>query len=388
MPVERQQHETLPFSFTGKGAEYFKIWIVNILLSILTLGIYSAWAKVRTQRYFYGNTFLQGNAFEYHARGIDILKGRVIAFAAVVIYTLSAKLSPSLAAIMFVLGALLLPWALWSGFRFNARVSSHRNVRFNFSGRVIDAYKVLLFLPLVPIALGVVAVVVSYVFFDRSKEMLGSVAMFTVLGFYLFLPYVQAMFTRYYFNHLQYGQGNFSADLKARAYYLTYIALLAWVMVAVAIGIGLGYVASWLNGEKPLIFGPSFTVPEITWSLIALILGLFLLSFAARAYLTTRLRNYAYSKMELDDVLRLQSKLKARSLFVMHVTNLLLVIFTLGLAIPWVKVRLARLSTETLSITTFSDIGEYVNQRHNEQSALGDELGEAFDMPADIGLSL
>lgn len=44
-----------PFRFTGNGREYFRIWIVNTLLTILTLGIYSAWAKVRKKRYIYGN---------------------------------------------------------------------------------------------------------------------------------------------------------------------------------------------------------------------------------------------------------------------------------------------------------------------------------------------
>ena len=37
----------LPLEFRGNGYEYFRIWIVNILLTIMTLGIYSAWAKVR-----------------------------------------------------------------------------------------------------------------------------------------------------------------------------------------------------------------------------------------------------------------------------------------------------------------------------------------------------
>lgn len=46
------------FSFTGTGSEYFRIWIVNLLLSIVTLGIYSAWAKVRRMKYFYRNTRL------------------------------------------------------------------------------------------------------------------------------------------------------------------------------------------------------------------------------------------------------------------------------------------------------------------------------------------
>ncbi|MFP5306510.1 MAG: DUF898 family protein, partial [Gammaproteobacteria bacterium] len=46
--------------FSGSGGEYFRIWIVNLLLSVLTLGIYSAWAKVRRMQYFYRNTTLAG----------------------------------------------------------------------------------------------------------------------------------------------------------------------------------------------------------------------------------------------------------------------------------------------------------------------------------------
>ena len=56
-----------PFVFRGTGGEYFGIWIVNLALTVITLGIYSAWAKVRTRRYFYGNTYVAGHAFDYHA---------------------------------------------------------------------------------------------------------------------------------------------------------------------------------------------------------------------------------------------------------------------------------------------------------------------------------
>lgn len=72
-------------SFSGNAKEYFGIWIVNILLTIVTIGIYSAWAKVRRKRYFNGNTVLAGRAFGYHATGGQIFKGRLIAFAFIVI---------------------------------------------------------------------------------------------------------------------------------------------------------------------------------------------------------------------------------------------------------------------------------------------------------------
>lgn len=55
------------FEFFGKTMEFWGIWIVNGLLSIITLGIYSAWAKVRTHQYFYGNTELDGHRFSYLA---------------------------------------------------------------------------------------------------------------------------------------------------------------------------------------------------------------------------------------------------------------------------------------------------------------------------------
>ena len=60
-----QASSTLNFEFHGNGMEYFRIWIVNIFLSIVTLGIFSAWAKVRREQYFYGNLRLGEQHFAY-----------------------------------------------------------------------------------------------------------------------------------------------------------------------------------------------------------------------------------------------------------------------------------------------------------------------------------
>src|SRR5437667_1447041 len=80
----------LQVEFTGTGGEYFRIWIVNLLLTIVTLGIYSAWAKVRRKRYFYGHTRLDGDPFEYRGNPVAILKGRLLAVAvAAVVYSVS-----------------------------------------------------------------------------------------------------------------------------------------------------------------------------------------------------------------------------------------------------------------------------------------------------------
>ena len=70
--------QTHQFEFTGTANEYFRIWIVNVFLSVITLGIYSAWAKVRTRQYFYANTKLDGHPFEYLGNPIAILKGNLV----------------------------------------------------------------------------------------------------------------------------------------------------------------------------------------------------------------------------------------------------------------------------------------------------------------------
>src|SRR6185295_361544 len=72
------ERQSLQFQFTGKGGEYFAIWIVNLLLTIITFGIYSPWAKVRREQYFHRNTLLDGHAFDYTGQPIKILIGRVL----------------------------------------------------------------------------------------------------------------------------------------------------------------------------------------------------------------------------------------------------------------------------------------------------------------------
>lgn len=76
------------------------------------LGIYSAWAKVRRQRCFYGNTSLAGSAFEYHGEPLKILKGRLIAVAALAVYSACTRVWPLSAFVLVPLRALAAPWVI------------------------------------------------------------------------------------------------------------------------------------------------------------------------------------------------------------------------------------------------------------------------------------
>lgn len=57
------------FIYHGKVGKLFVIWFTNVLFTLLTLGIYFFWARVRTKKYFYENTSFDGKYFGYHATG-------------------------------------------------------------------------------------------------------------------------------------------------------------------------------------------------------------------------------------------------------------------------------------------------------------------------------
>src|SRR5712675_619419 len=92
------------FRFTGRVGEYFGIWITNLLLTIVTLGIYSAWAKVRRLQYFYRHAEVAGSSFDFHGSPTRILIGRVIALLMLFAYNYSVRLqSPFTIVILVVL---------------------------------------------------------------------------------------------------------------------------------------------------------------------------------------------------------------------------------------------------------------------------------------------
>lgn len=191
-----------PIIFTGKAKEYFGIWIVNLLLSIVTLGIYSAWAKVRRKKYFYQNTLIEGVGFDYHASPIAILKGRIIAFVLFVLYNVLAGFNPILALVLLVAFMAALPWIITRGMMFNARNSSHRGLRFDFDGKYGQAFLIFVLFPIL--------IVVS-------------------LG--LALPFVMQRINKFVFEHHKFGTSRFETAATVKAFYMIYLKLLGVLLL-------------------------------------------------------------------------------------------------------------------------------------------------------------
>lgn len=376
------------FEFSGRGGEYFKIWIVNILLTLLTLGIYSAWATVRKRRYFYGNTSLDGNAFEYLATPWMILKGRLVAVAALIIYSLVSHFYPLAALALLLLLALAAPWIIWNSIRFNTRMSAYRNVRFSFYGKIGPVYFNILMLPLIPLLITAVLGFVLYFTGLVSEQKIALLTIPGILAFYLILPLVQARMAGYFINHAAFGQGKFTAEIGAGTYYTTYLKaflitigfLIAFVAIA-ALASMAGAISSMGNmqpGQMPQ--GPIVAIMILAYVLMVSIF------IWIGAFVAVRIRNYLFDSTSLDRNFQLQSTMATAGLFKVYLTNTLIVILTLGLGFPWAAVRLARYKAEQTSAEVAGDLSGYVTQQQSYQSALGDELGDAFDLGMDIAL--
>ena len=134
----------LPMQFTASGSEYFRIWIVNLLLTVVTLGLYLPFAKARRLRYFYANTLVDEQPLAFHGDPWRMFRGHLVVVGFALCYFLSSHLWPEGALLLLV--AFLVVWPLlWrSSLIFRMRNTSWRGLRFEFTGSAKGAYKAFL----------------------------------------------------------------------------------------------------------------------------------------------------------------------------------------------------------------------------------------------------
>lgn len=145
VPAASSPDSTVVVEFRGSGAEYLRIWLVNIALTLLTLGIYSAWAKVRREKYFHRNIVVDGAPLDYHGKPRAILAGRVVLAVAFALANLAEYFGAGARLAVWVALAAAFPWLLVSSMRFRACNTSYRGVRFRFSGTYRQALVLYLF---------------------------------------------------------------------------------------------------------------------------------------------------------------------------------------------------------------------------------------------------
>jgi uncharacterized membrane protein YjgN (DUF898 family) len=332
----------LPFRFTGNASEYFRIWIVNLCLTVLTLGLYAPWAKVRTRRYFAANLAIEGSAFDYDADPARILIGRLVVLAAFAAYALAELFAPPVSFALAAASLFLFPAAAVRSTAFHHRHTLFRSIRFGFAARYGDAAFVLVVAPLI--------------------------ASFT-LG--LALPWWYARHHAFVAKHSRYGTSGFHFQKSTRSYYHVFArATLLSVSALVLGGVAFSLLGAPSDAGFPLLAAgvPTFCA-----------LGL------ATAIVKAGVTNLLYHNARVGD-LRFRSEMRAGSLAWLYATNVLGVVLSLGLATPWARVRLAHYRASTLTLVAPHGLDAFT-QASERAGGLGELASEAADLfDFDLGL--
>jgi uncharacterized membrane protein YjgN (DUF898 family) len=340
------------FEFRGTGSEYFRIWIVNLALTILTLGVFSAWAKVRTWRYFYGNTFVGGHAFDYHASPWRILIGRTIAAILFIGYNVTVAFKPLYALPWILILGFAFPWLVNSSLRFNARNTSYRNVRLNFTGKYFEALVAFVVWPLAGLA-----------------------------TLFLLMPAARRARDFFFTNNHTFGGRRFRTEFTPWNIYAIYLfGFLLFVTLIAVIAAGM-----WAN-VYVLAKGHNILANPIAVQAAYIAIGvLAYLAFLMLApAINTMVVNLSLNNTTLDGRHRIRSRMSPLVVGWITVTNGFLVLFTLGIFYPWARVRLRRYETRKLALLLDGNIEDYASEAFATQSAVGEEIGSFFAF--DFGL--
>lgn len=338
-----------PFHFSGKGEEFFRIWIVNLALTVVTLGIYSAWAKVRKLQYFYRHTQLAGSSFDYHGKPAAILKGRIIAFVLIGGGNAVYAVHPLAGVLIWIPVAAVMPWLLVRSLAFRLHNTSWRGLRFRFDGSVKDGYVAFLGWPL---------------------------AALLTLG--LLWPRAHRELKRYQHNHSRFGNAPFSFDAPTRAFYRAYFrASLIFVLLPV---LAIGMLGLLLIGGNP---GGGISDVRVMLAVFAASMAAYLGLMASGPYLVTQIQNIVWNGTQLRPH-RFESRIHFGRLFWIVLSNLLLTVATIGLFRPFALVRMARYRLGCMTLIPGEPLDHFVGERARDVEAVGEEVGEFLDI--DIAL--
>lgn len=328
--------------FNATGGEYFRIWIVNLLLTIVTLGIYSAWAKVRRNQYFYSSTQLAGSSFEYHGNAIAILKGRLLALAVIVAYNVASSFSQLAGIVMLCALGAVLPWLLWKSLQFKLFNTSYRGIRFGFGGNAGQAYLNYLLWPVL-----------------------------SALTLWLLTPAAHYRIKRFQHSESRFGAARFAFSATTGGFYKAY---LLYGLIAVG---GLAAIMT-VAGAGGALFQATAVGPAPTPRLLLALVFSYVWLFGAWPLFMTMIQNLVWNHTQLGEH-RFRSDMKWGRMSFIFITNLLGVIVTLGLFIPFAQVRALKYRLEATSVLAAGSLDEFVAGEQRQVSATGEGVADLLD---------
>ncbi len=322
-----------PFIFTGNGHEYFRIWIVNLALSLFTLGIYTAWAKTRRLQYFYRNTQLDSAVFDFHGDPWRIFLGRLLAVCLLLLYNHAFDISLQVGVAVVLALLLGLPYFIRGSLRFRLRNCSYRGLRLDFTGSIVDAYlaywpMLLLFLlPTVWLGIGLAEIWMAW---------------FGLL--YLLWPWMHGCMRGYQHRHLRYAHLHSSYQLSPWRFYKPYFSGIAWGMFALfAVAISLAL----LLGTQTKV--DKYSPVQLMLGFFAALILVYIVYLFSTPFVTAKIFNLSWNHTRFPQVV-IHSEMPIARYLLLVIKNTVLTILTLGLYRPYALVALWRFRLQHMSM--------------------------------------
>ena len=351
----------LQLEFHGSARDYFRIWIVNLCLTLLTLGIFSAWAKVRKKRFAYSHTTIGGTPFQYLGQPIPILKGRLFAALGFLAYYLTSHFFISL--LPWVLGAGLIaaPWVIARSAAFNARYSAFRNMTFHFEAGYWDAFKVIYAWGIIPI--WVIGMMLNW---EDAAVFFGIFTFVVAVAF----PWLLWRLKKFIIEHTFYGgiNGNFTASAGQyfKIYFLAFLIMLGITIPLI------------------ILMGIIVASTETYWIIVTISPFLGYAGYIlAYAYIRSRSGNLVWNNTLLGP-LRFKSTLRMKDLLSLYVTNAIGIVVSFGLLIPWAVIRTWKYRADNTRVFQDGPLALFQGGDSSNVAAIGAETLDIFDLDISI----
>jgi len=370
----------LDIRFTGSGSEYFRIWIVNLLLTLVTFTLYWPFARARRLTYFQNNTLVGHDPLGFHGDPWKMFRGYLLMLLFGVSYWAVSNFAPALAWLPLLLLAVLWP-ALWrASLQFRLRNTSWRGVRMSFDGDLKGAYLCMLpfFIPVMLVGF-VIGFAVSATQGSEDGEAGAVFAAATglmVLAMAALSPWLLARIKRYQHGGYAFAQERTRLTAGLGAFYGLSLRAMGVSLLCTALLAGVGVVVAAMAGG---LSGSAVIMLPFLLALAYLVFPLVLMP-----YTTSRLQNLLWGHTRSRRI-RFHSQLRFLPLMRLTAKNWLLIVLTLGLYWPFAKVHTARLRLEAMGVAVQGDVNAWLAKAQGgDKGILGDAAGDFFGI--DMGL--
>jgi uncharacterized membrane protein YjgN (DUF898 family) len=355
--------------YDGRIGELYTIFLINILFTILTLGIFRFWAITRYRKYLWSHMRFQNERLEYTGTGgqlfVGYLLGGLLLLGSVMVAGifswLFGRIAPVFAFIPIILLyffiAMLGAGAIFSAQRYRLSRTLWCGIRGGMQGSMF--------------AYGICTI------------LYGVTTLFTV---FQLMPWMQVRLAERRINASSFGSARFTFEGRSGQLYLPFLAtFLVSFLLLLMIGTPVGLFARSL---MPALTAASHSaradpgaltamIQEIQWTVIAGALVFFAIAGLVRCWYAACLERHVVGNSALGSV-RLGSSLSGGALFGLLLGNGCILLLTLGLGYPMIVQRTARLLAHTLWTQGRLDPAA-LTQSTLRQSRFGEGLYQQLD---------